>query len=119
MYTPNKDNIGKNIKELGILPDELDAIANGKLHITKSKNYKGIESFKIFTPIFIGKDTRPWSLITIVPINEALKITKKITLLIGLSYTIMALVFALIIYFLVLNRIKLKKQNSYVTLWEH
>jgi len=101
--TPNKDNIGKNIKELGILPDELDAIANGKLHITKSKNYKGIESFKIFTPIFIGKDTRPWSLITIVPINEALKITKKITLLIGLSYTIMALVFALIIYFLVLN----------------
>lgn len=101
--TPNKDNIGKNIKELGILPDELDAIANGKLHITKSKNYKGIESFKIFTPIFIGKDTRPWSLITIVPINEALKITKKMTLLIGLSYTIMALVFALIIYFLVLN----------------
>ena len=101
--TPNKDNIGKNIKELGILSDELDAIANGKLHITKSKNYKGIESFKIFTPIFIGKDTRPWSLITIVPINEALKITKKITLLIGLSYTIMALVFALIIYFLVLN----------------
>ena len=101
--TPNKDNIGKNIKELGILPDELDAIANGKLHITKSKNYKGIESFKIFTPIFIGKDTSPWSLITIVPINEALKITKKITLLIGLSYTIMALVFALIIYFLVLN----------------
>jgi methyl-accepting chemotaxis protein len=104
---PKKELVGTNIfdTELQNKSEIKQAVSDGKLYtsIQKSKT-TGKNVNAIFAPITIGKVKTPWSVATVVPVDEIAQATYKlITILIGLS--VLGVVLLVLIIWIIAGKI--------------